>query len=484
MRIRLDKYQEEHSRTQLWSVIMLGLGGVGVVLSSGVVLLGVLILAAPVGSSVKGDPSLATDAGIFLIVGGGIPLIGSALLIWRAVVRRVRFAKLRDLAAYARVKPIFSREEMAQALSLGIFEAERLFLDAVTRQIVIAGPEDYETRPPVAAAPVSAAPALTPAPPTAHPLAATVATSSARPVSSDRPASSAPPMSLGPGTVLGGAYRIESELGAGGMGKVYAASHVRTGRPYAVKTILPSGELSPELIRRFEREALAASALGHPNIIGVHDFNREGDLHYMVMDLLTGETLEHRLGRLGSLDWPSAQRIALDLCSGLAAAHDAGLLHRDIKPANVFIATTKGAPERAVLLDFGLVKSIGDVNQSRITQTGAAIGTPMYMSPEQARGETVDIRTDVYSVGALVYEMVTGAPPFIDRTLAAIYARILTESVVRASKVATRRLPPAVDGILDRALAKDPRARFASVRELSAAIAELDDKAPGTLRIA
>lgn len=473
MRVRLDKYQAEHASTQWKSWLMIAIGSIVAVGSSFVLLLGVLIVLSPDGSKEKGDnPEFANDAGIFLMVIGAIPLLVGALLIWRGVARRLRFAKIRDLAAFARVQPLFHRDDMARALSLNAVEAERLFLDAVTLQIVVAGPEDF-----VPHLPPPTLPSYDPG------TAATVASPRPAPAASTG-APSVTPVSLGPGTLLGGTYRIESVLGSGGMGRVFAASHTRTGRKYAVKTILPDASLSPDMIRRFEREALAASALGHPNIVAVHDFNHEGDLHYLVMDLLEGETLEQRLAREGSLDWATAQKLSLEIASALAAAHDAGLLHRDVKPANVFLAAPKGAPERAILLDFGLVKSVGDGVVSRITETGAAVGTPMYMSPEQARGDAVDVRSDVYSLGALVYEMVTGAPPFIDRTLAAIYARILTEPVAPASKVATRKLPPALDGVLNRALAKDPTMRYGSARALSAALVELGEHVPTTLRIA
>src|SRR5512140_1766215 len=152
------------------------------------------------------------------------------------------------------------------------------------------------------------------------------------------------------------------------------------------------------------------------------------------MDLLAGEALEHGLARGGRLPWAGAQGVVLELGAGLAAAHDHGLLHRDVKPANVFLARAGGG-ERAVLLDFGLVKPVEDAAISRITVTGAAVGTPLYMSPEQARGEAVDARSDVYGLAAVLFEMVTGAPPFLDRTLASVYARLLTTAAPAASSV-------------------------------------------------
>src|SRR5262249_25456420 len=161
----------------------------------------------------------------------------------------------------------------------------------------------------------------------------------------------------------------------------------------------------------------AASAIGHPGIVAVHDFHEtEGGVHYLVMDLLEGETLEQRLARAGSLPWSEARRIVTEVGSALAAAHDRGLLHPDLKPANTFLATASDQPARAAPLASGLAKPLSDAARSRITVSGTAVGTPMYMSPEQARGEALDVRSDVYGLAAVLYEMITGAPPFLDRT--------------------------------------------------------------------
>jgi serine/threonine-protein kinase len=249
-----------------------------------------------------------------------------------------------------------------------------------------------------------------------------------------------------------------------------------------VKTILRGEHAAEGDIRRFEREATAASALGHPNIVQVHDFNvAPGGTFYLVMDLLEGETLGERLLR-GPLAWPEAQRIAIELSSALSAAHDHSLLHRDLKPSNVFLTKTKGAPERAVLVDFGLVKPLNEGN--KVTATGQVVGTPVYMSPEQARGETLDVRSDLYSLAAVVFEMLTGAPPFADKTMAALYARLLKEPAPRASQVARQPIPRAVDDVLSRALAKDKGARYADVRAFGGALAAVAEDVPTTERMA
>jgi len=481
MRVNLDKYQRARSSMQLKTIFMIVMGGIGVVFFSFITLLGFLLIVAPADRfwERRGGFVVAIFPGLF-------PLIASLFVMWKGFSFRARFDKMKELAALARLRPAFSREEMAQALGLSVQAGELVLVEAISEQIVVAGPEDYAPRAlGPAFAPVISAPSprvvITPDP-HAPRLSAPSELGPTGPAVqldlTDRP------IAITPGVVLGNTYRIESALGAGGMGEVYVASHVRTGRKYAVKTLPQDSRLSPDAIKRFEREALAASALGHPNIVAVHDFNREGNTHYLVMDLYEGETLATRLERFGSLPWADAQRIALEIGSALAVAHDAGLLHRDIKPANVLLASQKDADERAILLDFGLVKTIDDAMISRITRTGAVIGTPVYMSPEQARGEPLTVTSDVYSLGALVYEMVTGAPPFMDRVLANVYVRLLNDSAERASKVAMRPLPPGLDAVLDRALAKQPSARYPSARAFMSALSELGEEAPSTLRIA
>jgi serine/threonine-protein kinase len=294
------------------------------------------------------------------------------------------------------------------------------------------------------------------------------------------------PGTIGFGTVLGDAYRIEEPLGQGGMGTVHAARHLRTGRRYAVKTILAGASASEDAIRRFEREATAASALGHPGIVQVHDFNvAPNGLFYLVMDLLEGETLATRLARTSPLAWADAQRIAVELCAALGAAHEHGLLHRDIKPSNVFLAKptrATGTAERTVLVDFGLVKPLME-SGSQLTSTGAVVGTPMYMSPEQARGETLDVRSDLYSLAAVLFETITGAPPFADRTMASVYARLLNDPPPLASRVSRRPVPREVDDVLVRALAKDRAARYPTARALGEAIARIADETAGAVPV-
>jgi tRNA A-37 threonylcarbamoyl transferase component Bud32 len=451
MRVRLEKYQRIHGSIRARALALLGCGGIGLFFFSFVGFLGLLMVV------VEHATLWEMRSGIALGVFGGLfPFIGSGIMLWRGAVGRRRLLRLRDLAALARSRPSFGSTDVSQDLSLRPLDAERLLLDAASLGLMEEG-EPAPPAVPAAPAPGSDFSGVRPAP---------QALAGASPAPGRRAA-----RGLEPGEVLNGTYGVETVLGSGGMGMVYAARHRRTGRRYAIKTLLPDAQLSPEAIRRFEREATAASALGHPGIVAVHDVHETDEgVHYLVMDLLEGETLEQRLTRVGCLAWPEARRIALEVGSALAAAHDRGLIHRDLKPANIFLARAEGAPERAVLLDFGLAKPLSEEAMARITASGAAVGTPLYMSPEQARGEPLDVRSDVYGLGAVLYEMVTGAPPFLDRTLASVYARLLTESAPAASSAARYPCPSAVDDILSRTLAKVPAGRFDSMRALLSAI--------------
>src|SRR5438093_3528198 len=221
-----------------------------------------------------------------------------------------------------------------------------------------------------------------------------------------------------PGTRLG-PYEIQSLLGAGGMGEVYRARASRLERDVAVKVLPRSLAADAEALHRFEREAKAVAALSHPNILAIHDFGREGGVAYAVMELLEGETLRERLDggpipQRKALDW------ALQIAQGLAAAHDRGIVHRDIKPQNVFV-TRDGLVK---ILDFGLVKVAGPADSEGLTnapttpgtKTGMILGTVGYMSPEQVRGAPADHRSDIFSLGTLLYEALTGERAFREET--------------------------------------------------------------------
>jgi eukaryotic-like serine/threonine-protein kinase len=274
------------------------------------------------------------------------------------------------------------------------------------------------------------------------------------------------------GTVLDRRYRIERLLGEGGMGMVYLGEHVRTGRKCAVKLLPPEAADDVAAAQRFEREARVLGGLGHPGIVGVHDFSETADGRpFFVMDYLKGEDLAQRLAQVGTLDWEDTKKVVDEISAALWAAHQAGILHRDLKPGNVFLAQSPAAPERVVLLDFGLAKgSFADA--MTLTQSNMVMGTPLYMSPEQARSVGVDARSDLYSLAALTYELLAGRPPFVGPNFTAVLARLLTESPLKLSaRVALgAAVPGHLDEVLDIALSKDPEDRQPDVASFATAV--------------
>ena len=274
-------------------------------------------------------------------------------------------------------------------------------------------------------------------------------------------------MSVAPGTRLG-PYEIVGKLGEGGMGEVYRATDTRLGRDVAVKVLPGHATLSPDAEARFEREARAIAALNHPNICTLFDVGADEGRTFLVMELLDGETLHHVLSR-GPMAIPAVVDRAIALADALDAAHGRGIIHRDIKPANVLV-TTRGVMK---LLDFGLARApavVEDATRSvdaALTGPGTAIGTLSYMSPEQLRAEAVDGRSDVFSLGLVVYEMLTGQRAFGGRTSAQVSAAILHDEP--PSPITLRsEIPAKLDEIVLKALEKDPGLRYQSAAELRA----------------
>ncbi|MBI5533160.1 MAG: serine/threonine protein kinase [Deltaproteobacteria bacterium] len=466
-----DRYEQRRRSTNLWSILWV-VGGLLLILFGGFwCFIGAVALWAA-------DTVANWNGALFLVLGGLLPGVAGAVCLFIGITGLVRVARWRLLAGLVRANPGLAAPDIARAMGISTKRAEVLLAGAV-RQGVILGDPSGSSHPAAWAQPFTV-PVASPAP-----LAAAAQVSSVPRTVVESGVASVPNAARqgSPlvGRILKGTWQIESQLGAGAMGAVFRARHMRTGRCYALKAMLGGEALSADALRRFEREATAASALGHPNIVAVHDFDRtEEGLPFLVMDLLEGETLARRLDRQGSLPWQEAQKIALEVGGGLARAHEHGLLHRDVKPANIFLAgAASTGGQRAVLVDFGLVKPV-DPAASRITATGVPVGTPLYMSPEQARGEAIDVRSDLYGLAAVVYEMVTGAPPFFDRTLAEVYARLLKEPAPLASSVAPDACPPGLDDVLARALAKSPTDRFADVRAFMEAIARLQAARPRT----
>lgn len=283
-------------------------------------------------------------------------------------------------------------------------------------------------------------------------------------------------MALASGTKLG-PYEILSALGAGGMGEVYRARDPRLGREVAIK-ILPSGSApDPERQRRFEQEARATAALNHPNILAVFDIGSQDNSPYIVSELLEGETLRARL-ITGPLPVRKAVDYALQVARGLAAAHDHGVFHRDLKPENIFI-TRDG---HVKILDFGLAKLTmpepaasgisAQATLDSVTGRGVLLGTLRYMSPEQCRGATIDARSDIFSFGAVLYEMISGERAFRGDTTADTISSILKEEPPDLATTG-RDVPPMLERIIHHCLEKDPAARFQSVRDIEFALESL-----------
>jgi TolB-like protein/Flp pilus assembly protein TadD len=282
-------------------------------------------------------------------------------------------------------------------------------------------------------------------------------------------------MSLAAGTRLG-PYEIVCLIGAGGMGEVYRARDPRLGRDVAVKVLPESMAGDPARLHRFEQEARAVAALSHPNIVAIFDVGT-GDQPYLVTELLEGETLRTMLGR-GPLALPRASEIALQLVAGLAAAHDRGVVHRDLKPENLIVTR-----DRIVkILDFGLSKAASephhDVDATRpsATMAGVVMGTAGYMSPEQVRGQAADPRSDIFAVGAILYEMVSGQRAFQGASSADTMSAVLRETPM--DLVLRSGTPPSLARLVRRCLEKDAADRFQSARDLRFAIESVSDTHP------
>ena len=287
---------------------------------------------------------------------------------------------------------------------------------------------------------------------------------------------------LSPGTRLG-VYEILQLLGAGGMGEVYRAKDTRLGREVAIKIVSLDHHSRPEAILRFEREARSASALNHPNIVTIYELGNVNGLHYIAMELVVGETVRALLTS-GPIPPRKAIAIAAQIADGLAKAHEAAIVHRDLKPENLMVSSDGTAK----ILDFGLAKllapdpaeiSDGSTTIGQITLEGSVMGTIAYMSPEQANGGTVDFRSDQFSFGSVLYEMIAGLPAFRRSTHAETIAAILRDDPERIASKASQ-FPAPFLWIVERCLSKDPNERYASTRDLARDLATVRDRMVAT----
>ncbi|EYF02898.1 serine/threonine protein kinase [Chondromyces apiculatus] len=272
------------------------------------------------------------------------------------------------------------------------------------------------------------------------------------------------------GKVLNGKFKIQSQLATGGMGTIYKGEQMPLGRTVAIKVLIPnvtSRQLDPNFHKRFSLEASILSKLQHPNIVTVFDYGRiedaDGERYFMAMEYLEGETLFRRIRRLGRLPPPEAMRIAKQIARGLREAHKQGVVHRDLKPSNVMLCASEDGEEAVKILDFGLVKVLSD-DSEELTQQGAFLGSPRFMSPEQISHGKVDLRTDVYSLGVILYQLLCGKVPFeSDKSIQILMAHLQQPVPRMKERNPDVEIPEPLESLVMRCLSKDPEGRPATM---------------------
>jgi serine/threonine protein kinase len=270
------------------------------------------------------------------------------------------------------------------------------------------------------------------------------------------------------GEVIDGRYRITRKLGEGGMGEVFAAEHVHIEKRFAIKLLRPEIVSNAEAVQRFRQEARSSSSIGHRNIIAIEDFGQLPDGRiYMCMELLNGAALNDLIQTPVGVD--RLLNILIQTGHGLAAAHSKGIVHRDMKPENVFVTIGPNNEDIPKLLDFGIAKVAGNDGQNNLTRTGTIFGTPFYMAPEQALGNPVDARTDIYAMGVIMYEVFAGSLPFQGESFMGILTQHITtepEPVAQRAAKAGRQLPMGLAEVITRCMQKNPAQRFSTMDEL------------------
>ncbi|HEY5962067.1 MAG TPA: serine/threonine-protein kinase [Polyangiaceae bacterium] len=281
------------------------------------------------------------------------------------------------------------------------------------------------------------------------------------------------------GDIVAGKYRLLAMIGEGGMGVVYLAEHSLIEKRVALKVLRSEYSMKPELVSRFQQEAISASRIKHPNVLDVFDFGQlEDGSFFLAMEYLSGRDLAAELTESGTIAPERAVRIALQMCRALAVAHARGVVHRDLKPENVFLHVTEEGDEVVKIVDFGIAQlkgkedsEAGHTRKRRLTRTGMIFGTPEYMSPEQAKGTAVDLRSDIYALGIILYEMVTGAVPFTGTTFMAVLTAHLTQPTPPIDAIAPgTAISNELEQAIMRSLEKDPGQRYQSMRELASAL--------------
>lgn len=271
-----------------------------------------------------------------------------------------------------------------------------------------------------------------------------------------------------PGSRFSEYYEIISPLGKGGLSKVYLAKHLSSGREVAIKLLHSHLCTDKASVQRFQREANALSKLSHPNLVSVEDFMISPDgIPFIVMEYLEGESLQQILKREGNLSWQKTVSMFIQICKGLSHAHSRNIIHRDLKPGNVMLVPQNGEIVVKVV-DFGLVKANDVDSMGRLTSTGEVFGSPMYMSPEQCQGKDVDRRSDVYSLGCLLYECLTGSPPFVGKNVIDTLTLHLKAPIPALSQ--ELELPPWLVETLQKALQKEPEQRHQSIDDFGGAL--------------